>query len=395
MAPGGLSGLRVALAHDWLVGMRGGEKVLEVFADLFPDAPIYTMVHKPGSISKKLESHPIFTSPLQKLPMAVHRYRYYLPLMPRFVESMKMPEVDLIVSVSTCVAKSVVPQPGTRHACYINSPMRYLYDRYDDYFSPGKAGFITRTAMRMFRGRLQRWDKRTTDRVDSWAANSSFIRQRVMRYYLRPAEVIVPPVDVDRFQAVRGKPPDDYYLMVTALVPYKNVDVAVEAFRGLDRRLVVAGSGPMFARLKATCPPNVTLLGWVDDDAIPELVARCRAFLMPNVEDFGIAPVEAMAAGRPVIALGEGGVRDTVRDIDRFDAGELSAGYGPTGVFFSDPSPIGLANAIRRFESMEHRFIPSQTSAWTRRFDHHRFVHEVTDWIRRTMLMDEPTRRAA
>jgi glycosyltransferase involved in cell wall biosynthesis len=387
-------GIRAALAIDWLVGMRGGEKCLEAFAELFPNAPILTMVHRPGSVSAKIEAHPIVTSPLQKLPFGQTKYRYYLPLMPRLVEAVRVPPVDLLVSVSTCVAKALVPPAGAVHACYINSPMRYLYDRYDDYFSPGRAGWATRTAMRLMRGRLQRWDRRTADRVHRWAANSEFIRERVRRCYVRPAEVIHPPVDVARFANVRRRP-DDYYLMVTALVPYKNVDVAVEAFRGLDRRLVVAGSGPMLAKLRANRPPNVELRGWVDDAEIPELVAGCRAFLMPNVEDFGIAPVEAMAAGRPVIALGEGGVRDTVRDLERYDAGVLSAGYGPTGVFFDEPTPAGLRQALAAFERDESRFLPDDLRRWSKRFDLPRFKREIAAWLQAALATRQPLRRAA
>lgn len=371
---------RVALVHDWLTGMRGGEKVLEVFADLFPDAPIYTMVHVPGSVSEKIESHPIYTSELQQLPMGVRKYRYYLPIMPYLAERLQIQPADLVVSVSTCVAKGIVPPPGSAHASYVNSPMRYLYDRYDDYFAPGRAGLATRLAMRLVRKRLQRWDLCSTARVDSLVGNSSFIAWRIRTIYGRNSRVIHPPVDVERFQSAR-RDPEDYYLMVCALVPYKNVDTAVEAFRGLDRKLVVAGTGPMYDRLAADCPPNVELLGWVDDEAIPDLVAGCRAFLLPNVEDFGIAPIEAMAAGRPVIALGEGGVIDTVRDLDRHLEGKLAGELGPTGLFYQENSPDALKQAIGRFEEHEHLFDCDDLQVWSRRFDYPRFIREVRDWL--------------
>lgn len=371
---------RVALVHDWLTGMRGGEKVLEVFADLFPDAPIYTMVHVPGSVSEKIESHRIYTSGLQRMPLGIKKYRYYLPFMPYFAERMKIEPVDLVVSISTCVAKGIVPPPGARHASYINSPMRYLYDRYEDYFAPGRAGLATRLAMRAVRQRLQRWDLRSTARVDSLVGNSSFISWRIQTIYGRTSRVIHPPVDVERFQAAR-RDPEDYYLMVCALVPYKNVDTAIEAFRGLDRKLVVAGNGPMYDRLAANCPPNVELRGWVDDDEIPDLVSGCRAFLLPNVEDFGIAPIEAMAAGRPVIALGEGGVRDTVRDLDRHLEGKLAGELGPTGLFYTENSPQALREAVLRCEAHEHLFDPDDLQVWSRRFDYPRFIREVRDWL--------------
>jgi len=371
--------LKVALVHDWLTGMRGGEKVLEVFCELFPNAPLYTLLHVRGSVSRVIEDREIITSSLQKMPGAVHHYRRFLPVMPALVEQLRPANVDLVLSSSSCVAKSVRAPQGAFHASYVHSPMRYVYDRFDDYFAPGRAGFAVRAAMKVVRRPLQRWDRATADRVHRYAVNSNFVRDRVFRCFGRGSEVIPPPVDMARFAAARRRP-DDYYLIVAALVPYKMVDVAVEAFRGVDRRLVIAGTGPMFEKLRATAPPNVSLLGWVDDDTVVDLVAGCRAFLMPNVEDFGIAPVEAMAAGRPVIALGEGGVIDTVRDLDRVNAGEFRAA-SPTGLFYSESTPVGLAAAIRRFEQHEHRFVPVETSSWTKQFDRSTFERRIRAWI--------------
>lgn len=372
--------IRVALVHDWLTGMRGGEKVLEVFCDLFPDAPLYTLLHQPGSVSRTIENREIVTSSLQKIPGAGKHYRKFLPLMPALVEQLRPTNVDLVLSSSSCVAKSVRAPAGAKHACYVHSPMRYIYDRFDDYFGKGRAGFATRTAMNALRRPLQRWDRATADRVDRFAANSSFVRERVFRCFGRDSEVIPPPVDVERFSTAM-RAPEDYYLIVAALVPYKMVDVAVEAFRNLDRKLVVAGKGPMLDGLRATAPSNVEMLGWVDDDHVLDLVAGCRAFLMPNVEDFGIAPVEAMAAGRPVIAFGEGGVVDSVRDFDRVDSEAFAASASPTGLFYNDPTPAGLAAAVRRFEQHEHRFIPAETSAWTKQFERSAFERRINSWI--------------
>ena len=372
--------MKVVFVHDWLTGMRGGEKVLEVFCELFPNAPLYTLVHKPGSVSSIIEDREIVASSLQRIPGGLENYRKYLPVLPLFVEQLRPKNVDLVLSSSSCVAKSVRAPVGAKHLCYVHSPMRYIYDRFDDYFAPGRAGLATRSAMKVLRRPLQRWDRATADRVDRFAANSSFVQQRVFRCFGRESDVIPPPVDVARFASARREP-EDYYLIVAALVPYKMVDVAVEAFRGLDRKLVVAGKGPMLDELRASAPPNVELLGWVDDDHALDLVAGCRAFLMPNVEDFGIAPVEAMAAGRPVIALGEGGVLDSVRDLDRTAAEVYGPCASPTGVFYSDPTPQGLASAVRRFELNEQRFIPSETSAWTRQFERSAFADRIRGWI--------------
>jgi glycosyltransferase involved in cell wall biosynthesis len=386
--------LRVALVHDWLTGMRGGEKVLEVFGELFPEAPLYTLVHKPGSVSPIIENREIVTSTLQRIPGGLENYRKYLPVLPMFVEQLRPKNVDLVLSSSSCVAKSVRAPFGAKHFCYVHSPMRYIYDRFDDYFAPGRAGLATRAAMNVLRRPMQRWDRATADRVDRFAANSAFVQERVFRCFGRESDVIPPPVDVARFAAAQREP-EEYYLIVAALVPYKMVDVAVEAFRGLDRKLVVAGKGPMLDELLATAPPNVEMLGWVDDDHALDLVAGCRAFLMPNVEDFGIAPVEAMAAGRPVIALGEGGVLDSVRDLDRTDAGVFGPNASPTGVFYSDPTPQGLANAVRRFEINEHRFIASETSAWTQQFERSAFATRIRGWIEESVERGAERVRAA
>ena len=386
--------LRVALVHDWLTGMRGGEKVLEVFCELFPDAPLYTLLHQPGAVSRVIENREIIVSSLQKAPGAIRHYRRFLPLMPALVEQLRPANVDLVLSSSSCVAKSVRAPAGAKHACYVHSPMRYIYDRFDDYFGKGRAGLAVRAAMNVVRRPLQRWDRATADRVDRFAANSSFVRERVFRCFGRDSDVIAPPVDVQRFAAARREP-DDYYLIVAALVPYKMVDSAVEAFRGLDRKLIVAGKGPMLEELRAAAPPNVTLLGWVDDDAVLDLVAGCRAFLMSNVEDFGIAPVEAMAAGRPVIAFGEGGVLDSVRDLDRVDSGAFGPAATPTGLFYTDPTSTGLAAAVRRFEQHEHRFLPAETSAWTKQFDKPMFERRIMQWLADVMDQKAARTRAA
>ena len=373
--------MRTALVHDWLNGMRGGEKVLEAFAEMFPDAPIHTLLHVPGSTSPTIERHEIRTSALQRMPGAATRYRHYLPFFPRFVEGMRIAPTDLVLSDSSCVAKSVRPPAGAKHACYILSPMRYVYDRYDDYFAKGRASLATRAAMRLVRARLRRWDLRTADRVDDFAAISTFVQERVRNLYGREARVIAPPVDTERFANTAGRP-GDYYLMVTALVPYKNADVAVEAFRTMPRRrLVIAGSGPWLQKLRAAAPQNVELLGWVEDPRVDELLAGCRAFLMPNVEDFGIAPVEAMAAGRPVVALGEGGILDTVRDLDRWSANQLPGKLGPTGMFYRDAGPAGLAAAIERFERVAAAFHPDDCQAQARKFSKARFAANIAGWL--------------
>jgi glycosyltransferase involved in cell wall biosynthesis len=386
------AGLRVALVHDWLTGMRGGEKVLEVLCDLFPQAPLYTMLHVPGSVSATIENRPIRTSELQRLPFAKKYYRHYLPLLPKLAERIRIEPCDLVLSVSSCAAKGVRKPAGAKHASYILSPMRYLYDQFDDYFRRGRAGLATRLGMKLLRKPLQKWDRRSAAGVDSFAAVSRFIAGRIRDAYGADATVVYPHVDYPRFANLTPRQ-GDYYLMVAALVPYKNADVAVEAFRGLDRKLVVAGAGPMLARLRENPPPNVELLGWVDDGKVEELLAGCRAFLMPNVEDFGIAPIEAMAAGKPVIALGAGGVLDTVRDLARHQRGTLPGSGGPTGLFFADPTPASLAAAIAEFEREESEFESAAIRRWARTFDRPNFEAGIRRWL--TTTMGRTARRAA
>lgn len=366
---------RVVLVHDWLTGMRGGEKVLEIFCRLFPSAPLYTLVHQPGSVSETIERRPIVTSGLDSLPGGRRNYRYFLPLMPWFIERMRLPPCDLVLSVSSCVAHGVTPPPGARSASYILSPMRYVYDQFDEYFQPGRSGLSTRLAVRLVRRPLQAWDRMANQRADSVVAISHFVADRIDKAYGRPAAVIAPPVDVHRFGEARSTP-GDYYLMVTALAPYKNVDRAIEAFRGLNSRLVIAGSGPMLDRLRASCPANVELLGWVDDDSLTRLVAGCRAFLFPNVEDFGIAAVEAMAAGKPVLALGAGGALDTVVPLD------VSQPKRPaTGLFLESSTPESIRAGVARFEAASDRFDPASIRQWAQRFSEERFERQVKQWL--------------
>ncbi|HET8655241.1 MAG TPA: glycosyltransferase [Longimicrobiaceae bacterium] len=345
--------MRVALVHDWLTGMRGGERVLESVLDLFPGAEIFTLLHVPGSVSGKIEDRPIHTSWLQRAPLARRHYRGYLPCFPLAVESLRIRGFDLVVSTSHCVAKSV-RAGGTPHLCYCFTPMRYAWDQFDEYFAAGRRRFLRRLAAPVAHA-LRRWDAATAHRVDRFVAISREVRDRIHRSYGREAAVVHPPVDLDRFRAARA--PEDFYLVVSALVPYKRVDLAVRACTRLGRRLVVAGDGPEAAHLRRIAGPSVTFLGRVPDPEVADLYRRCRAFLLPGVEDFGITVVEAQASGAPVIAAPAGGALDTVAGPVVDARGALlghrgDAPGGVTGVFFSDPSEEGLIAAMRCSEEM-------------------------------------------
>src|SRR6266850_1659087 len=359
---------RVALVHDWLTGMRGGERCLEVACELFPDAPLFTLLHVPGSVSPTIERRRIVTSFVQRLPGAATRYRQYLPLFPVAVRGLSLAGFDVVLSLSHCVAKAVRVRPAALHLCYCFTPLRYVWDLEADYADG--AGWLTRLALPPLAAGLRRWDRRT-DGVHEFVAISRHIGERIQRVYGRDAAVIYPPVELDRFQIAPAT--DDYYLVVSALVPYKRVDLAVLAATRAKRRLLVVGRGPEEARLRALAGPTVTFLGWRSDAEVAELYARCRAVLFPSVEDFGIVPLEAAAAGRPTIALGRGGALETMVGLD--------AGPPPTAVFFGEQTVDAVAGALATFEAAAHRFEPAALRAHAARFDRPRFAQRIREWI--------------
>jgi len=342
----GLSGSnpvgKVAIVHDWLTGMRGGEKCLEIFCELFPEAVIYTLLHNPGSVSPTIENHPIKTSWISSLPFARNGYRHYLPLFPRAIESFDLSDYDLVLSSSHCVAKGAKAPPGSLHLCYCYTPMRYTWDRRGDYFPPERMNPWRRKAIYFFLDRLQRWDRESSKRVDTFIACSENVRARIERYYGREAQIIYPPVDTDFFTP--GGKQEGYYLIVSALVPYKRIDLAVEAFNRLGLPLLIIGTGPEMENLKRLAKGNVEFLGWQSQQKLREYYRRCRALIFPGVEDFGIVPVEAQACGRPAIVYGEGGALETV-------SGPFAGGGPPSetrisGVFFEEQTVEALISAV-------------------------------------------------
>jgi len=310
--------LRVALVHDWLTGKRGGEKVLAELCAVFPQADIYTLLHLPGQVDPVFAAHRIQTSFIQRLPAAARIYRWALPLFPRAVEAFDLSGYDLVLSSSHCVAKSARPGRAALSVCYCHTPMRYIRDTFAEYFGGKPAPirwFIGRVA-----ARLRRWDSRTASRVQLWLANSSTVRQRILDWYDVTAEditIIHPPVDMARYEISAADPPrgldsGSYDLVVSALVPYKRIDLAIVAAKQAGRRLVVVGKGPEAARLQRLAATTagdgqVTFAGPVPTSELPAYYQHCRAFLFPGLEDFGITPLEATASGRPVVAYGEGG----------------------------------------------------------------------------------------
>jgi len=364
--------MKVALVHDWLTGMRGGEYVLEAIAELYPKADLFTLLYVPGKISPILTTLKRHTSWLQRVPNAEKRYRHFLPLMPSMIERFDLSGFDLIISSSHCVAKGIRKPPGAVHVSYVHAPMRYMWDRYDDYFGPGRASFPVRAAARFARPRLQAWDRSVSgpDRIDELVANSRFIAEQIERAYGRKAKVVYPFADASRFSLPRK--PGKNYLMVTAFAPYKRVDLAVEAFNRLKLPLIVVGSGQDEARLRKLAGPTVDFLGPLSNAAITDLYSKCKAFLFPGLEDFGITAVEALAAGAPVIAYQAGGVAESVTP--------------ETGVFFQEQTVDALADAVSRFERGEIQISEEacrKRGAW---FSKERFQRELQS------VIDEATR---
>jgi len=372
--------VKCAIIHDWLTGMRGGENCLEAFLEIFPQADLFTLIHVPGSVSARIERQRITTSLLQRLPGAPRRYRHLLPLMPLAIEQFDLSPYDLVLSSSHCVAKGVLPRPDALHISYVHTPMRYAWDLWPEYFPAG--GKIPRWLVAPLLNYLRTWDVVSSTRVDRYVANSSFVAQRIAKFYRRTATVVPPPVDCAAFDVERREA--EHYLVVNALVPYKRIELAVRACGELGRRLVVVGEGPLLRSLSASAPACVSFRGRVDGDALAELYASAHALIMPAVEDFGIAPLEANAAGTPVIAFGRGGALDSVVPVGSTGGAPRQDG-GPTGLLYDDGSVAGLKRAILDFEDCRDRFDPAVLRRHARRFDRDVFIERMRTLIDETI----------
>lgn len=335
--------MRVALVHDWLTGMRGGEYVLEAIAELFPQAEIFTLIKDHSCIEGPLADRRCHTSWLQSVPRSVKHYRQFLPLMPHMIESFDLSGFDLIISSSHCVAKGIQKPQDSVHISYVHAPMRYMWDRFDDYFGPQTASLPVRMAARMVRGYLQDWDRRSSAaaRVDAVMANSQFIAQQIQAAYGRTSQVVYPFVDLNRFSSPRR--PSNFYLMVGAFAPNKRVDLAIETFNELGLPLKIVGKGQEERRLRRLAGAHVEFLGALSNQHIEQLYSEARAFIFPGVEDFGITPLEAMASGLPVIAYAAAGALETVI-------------HGRTGLLFDSQTIQSLGDAVLKVESGEVTF---------------------------------------
>ena len=331
--------MKTAIVHYWLINMRGGEKVIEALLDMFPDADIYTHVYDSNAVSEKVKSHNVYTTYIQQLPFSRKLYQKYMPLMPRALMDVNLNQYDLIISSESGPAKGVVPNPNAYHICYCHSPMRYLWDMYHEYFR--KSNPIVRFFMKRLIPGLRLWDVTSANLVDLFIANSAYVANRIRRYYNREAVIVFPPVDIEKFINVERKP-KDYYLFFGQLTGYKRADLAIEACIASGKKLIVAGGGiPQKTEIqKYEREGSIVFKGRISDEEVIELYASAKALLFPGIEDFGIIPVEAQAAGCPVIAFSEGGAIETVKE-------------NVTGLFFDKQDAASLVNAMNRFEKME------------------------------------------
>jgi glycosyltransferase involved in cell wall biosynthesis len=368
--------MKVAIVHDWLTGMRGGEKVLEILCDLFPQAEIFTLVYNKGRLSSFIESRPIHTSFLQKLPYVGINYRNYLPLFPLAVESFDLREFDLVISSSHCVAKGVKKPKNAYHICYCYTPMRYIWFFFNEYF--GSYPFFKKNVIRLVSRYLKRWDLSTVKRVDDFVAISDTVKKRIKDVYNREATIIYPPVDTDKFYLDYHKPREDFYLCVSALVPYKRIDIIVDAFNEMrDKKLFIVGEGSLKKDLeKKAFSSHIKFLGWQKEEVLIDLYQRATAFVYAAEEDFGIAPLEAQATGLPVVGYGKGGLLETVIPLN----GE-SKETQPTGIFFIKQDKSSLIDAVNEFEKKRKYFSPQHIRNNALRFSEISFKKSIKKFI--------------
>jgi glycosyltransferase involved in cell wall biosynthesis len=371
--------MRTAIVHDWLTGMRGGERVLEVICERYPDAELFTLIHVRGKVSPVIERRRIHPSALNRLPGIARYYRYCLPLFPTLIEQFDLDGFDLVISSSHCVAKSVLTRPGAAHVCYCHTPMRYAWDQFDAYFGRERVGAVGRFVLAAAMSRLARWDRATSGRVTRYVTNSHHVARRIARYYNRQASVVYPPVDTTFFRPDPSElSPGGECLIVSALVPYKRIDVAIEACRLAGVPLAIVGSGPERARLErlaADRNANVTFFGRLSDEQVRDRYNRASLMLMTGEEDFGIAPLEAQACGRPVVALARGGALESIVPNE-------------TGVLVDQLSAPAFADAIR--VALDCRFDRTAIRRHAERFSRARFAAEFQAIVDETVRAGSP-----
>lgn len=361
--------MKVALVHDWLIHMRGGERVLEALAEVYPDATLYTLFYDRKKLSPALQRMKIKASFLNSVPRIKYFYRWLLPFLPRVIKSIKIdPDTELVISSSHCVAKGIKIPRGTKHLCYCHTPMRYLWGYEDEYFGSGLL-----KKLRPFLGgileNLRQWDLSSNQGVDYFVSNAENVKNRIHRFYHRDACVVYPPLDMDKFKKPQNSAPSgNYYLVVSAFVPYKRVDLVIEAFNSLDRDLWIVGSGPLASYYKELVKsPRIRFLGPISDEELQKVYAGAKALLFPTEEDFGIVPLEAQACGTPVIAFRKGGALESVK----------------SGLFFAEQTAASIIAAVKEFE--QKKFDPAEVASKINSFAKPRFKKEIMEVCEKLM----------
>jgi glycosyltransferase involved in cell wall biosynthesis len=365
--------MKIAFVCDWLTGMRGGERCLEAACELYPDADIFTLVHIHGNISKTIESHKIYTSYIQQIPGKTKDFRWYVPIFPHAIRQFDLSSYDCVLSFSHCVAKGAKIPKRIPHICYCHTPMRYAWYMRNEYLS--KFNGIKKKIAEVTLDYLKNWDRRTSSLVTHFIANSKNVQNRIKQVYNRDSVVIYPPVDCNRFAL--SYEDDGYYLVVSALVSYKRIDIAVKAFNTTNQKLVVVGNGPELNYLKSIASANISFVDNADDDEVVEYMKKCTALIFPGEEDFGIVPLEAQACGKPVIAFGKGGALETVVGINQ----TVLNNSDPTGLFFYEQTPQALRETTLTFENMPDKFDPENCRNNALRFDRSVFMRLLPSYI--------------
>ena len=356
--------MKVAIVHYWLIGMRGGEKVLEDICDIYPDADIFTHVYNKKNISNKINKHNIYTTFINHLPFSKTLYKYYLPLMPLSLKLISFKKYDIIISSESGPAKGVRKNINTFHVCYCHSPMRYIWDFYDDYYT--SLSFFGKLGLRFFKNYLRKWDAKSSSNIDLIISNSTFVSKRINKYWNKDSTVIHPGIDLNCFSLSNQN--KDYYLVLSELIEYKKIDLVVNAFNINKKKILIIGKGPLYNKLFNISNKNIKFLGWQTDEKKSFYLSNCKALIFPGVEDFGIVPIESMASGRPVLAFNQGGVLDYIqKDIN--------------GMFFNKQTVESLNHCIEQFEIKENKFIPEKIRDSISSFSNINFKNKFKDII--------------
>jgi len=369
--------MKIAFVCDWLTGMRGGERCLEAVCEIYPDADIFTLVHFPDSVSRTIESHTIHTSYIQKLPGDIKKFRRYLPLFSHAIEKFDFSGYDCVLSFSHCVAKNVMVPSKTPHICYCYTPMRYAWHMRNEYLD--SLSHIKRMAAGFLLDYLKKYDRSVATRVTHFVAISRNVQNRIKQAYDRDSVVIYPPVDCGRFNI--SDKDDGYYLIVSALVPYKRVDLAVNAFADIERKLLIVGSGPELNRLKEIASPNVHFIDNAGDIEVAEYMKKCGALIFPGEEDFGIVPLEVQACGKPVIAFGKGGALETIIGLKE----DITKVEDATGIFFNQQTPEALKEAVSLFEKVKGGFDARKCRTNALKFDRPLYKKTIREYVQNVM----------